>query len=122
MQLEVLKFLADILASIEILESYHVDKISITEFNHNNMMIDAAERRLIIIGEALYQVSKLSKDIEISEKRKIMGLRHILVHDYDKVNPETLYIIITRHLSLLKAEVGAILLQHPPTGSLSLDD
>jgi uncharacterized protein with HEPN domain len=49
-------------------------------------------------------------------------MRHILVHDYDKVREDTLFIIVTKHLDLLRQEVETILMAHPPQGSLELDD
>lgn len=122
MKLELLKFLADMLFSIEKLETYRFGELPYSVFEQNFMMIDAAERRLIIIGEALYHADKPDKFLPITDKKKIIGLRYILVHDDDKVNPETLYAIITKYLGLLKTEVVAILEQHPLQGPITLDD
>lgn len=41
--------------------------------------IDAVERRLAITGEVLWKLTKLDKDIKITDQKKIIGLRHILV-------------------------------------------
>lgn len=38
-----------------------------------------------------------------------MGLRHIIVHDYDLVRPAELWTIIKNHLSHLKQEVEMLL-------------
>lgn len=122
MRLEVLKYLSDILLSIEVLEQYSVQVKSFGEFESNMMLVDAVERRLSIIGEALYQANKLDNTLAITDKKKIMGMRHILVHDYDKIQPEILYTIITKNLNQLKAEVGTIVREHPPKGSMTLDD
>jgi len=105
MRLEVLKYLADILISFEYLDIYQKEVKSFEAFKSNSMLMDAIERRLSIIGEALYQANKMDKDLPITDKKKIMGLRHILVHDYDKVNPAILYTIITKNTTLLKTEV-----------------
>ncbi len=121
MELEVLKYLHDILESIEklILYSAQIDKIGHIE--ESTMLKDAIERRLSIIGEALYQANKINKDIPISNKNKIIALRHIIVYDYDKVNPAGLYIILKEHIGLLHNEVKNILDQFPPMENIKLD-
>ena len=52
---------------------------------------------------------KEDKNILITDKRKIIGLRHILTHDYDLVSPEIIWKILTNNLPLLKKEVEEIL-------------
>ncbi len=122
MKLEVLKFLADIQRALNSLQVYGGAEMSYSDFKANEMLQAAVERKLTIIGEALFQIDKIDKDVPITDKKKIKGLRHILVHDYDKINPETLYTIITKNIDLLKKEVETILIQYPPQGSMTLDD
>lgn len=88
MKLEVLKFLGDILLSFEKLELYAAKVSSFAAFETDFMLTDAIEHRLSIIGEALYQANKLDNSLAITDKKKIMRLRHILMHDYDKIKPE----------------------------------
>ncbi|MCC6287886.1 MAG: DUF86 domain-containing protein [Chitinophagaceae bacterium] len=38
----------------------------------------------------------------IADKKKIIGLRHILVHDYDLIDDSTIWLIITKSLPVLK--------------------
>ena len=57
----------------------------------------------------LWKIDKLDKNILITDKRKIIGLRHILTHDYDFVSPEIIWKILTNNLPLLKKEVEEIL-------------
>jgi uncharacterized protein with HEPN domain len=64
---------------------------------------------LAIIGEALWKIDKLDKDIIITDKRKIIGLRHILTHEYDLVSPEIIWKILENNLATLKKEVLEIL-------------
>ena len=72
-------------------------------------MYDAVERRLAIIGEALWKIDKINPDNNITDKRKIIGLRHILTHDYDLVSPDLIWKILSNNLSLLKKKVEEIL-------------
>jgi uncharacterized protein with HEPN domain len=101
------KYLADILLYIEELETFS-DQINIQNIEKpiNKWSV---ERALSIIGEALTQADKLDKDLPITNKNQIIGLRHILVHDYDKIDAQRLFIILQKHLPVLKEEVENIL-------------
>jgi uncharacterized protein with HEPN domain len=104
-----LKYLQDILDSISKIE-FHLLKIkSITEYANNYTVIDAVERRLSIIGEALWKVSKIEPDLLVTEQNKIIALRHILVHDYDLIDNASILKICNQKLKILKEEVIAIL-------------
>lgn len=101
------KFLTDILLYIEELETFS-DQINIQNIEKpiNKWSV---ERALSIIGEALSQADKMDKDLPITNKNQIIGLRHILVHDYDKIDAQRLFIILQKHLPVLKEEVENIL-------------
>ena len=101
------KYLADILLYIEDLETFS-DQINIQNIE---MPINkwSVERALSIIGEALNQADKLDGNLPITNKNQIIGLRHILVHDYDKIDIQRLFIILQKHLPVLKVEVENIL-------------
>jgi uncharacterized protein with HEPN domain len=101
------KYLADILLYIEELETFSSD----ITFENIEKPINkwSVERALSIIGEALSKADKLNKDLPVSNKKQIIGLRHILIHDYDKIEAPRLIIILHKHLSILKQEVEAIL-------------
>ncbi len=67
------------------------------------------ERRLSIIGEALWKIDKMDKDAAITDKQRVIGLRHILTHEYDLESVEIIWKIIEKNLPLLKEEVDKIL-------------
>jgi uncharacterized protein with HEPN domain len=67
------------------------------------------ERGLSIIGEAVYKANNLQRGLPITDIKRIIGTRHIIVHDYDKVDEGRMLIIVKRHLPTLKQEVEAIL-------------
>ena len=102
-------FLIDIHASIDIIEK-HIDNInSRNEYQNNFLVSDAVERRLAIIGEALSKALKLDSSIKVSHHKKIIALRHILVHDYDLVDDNAIWAIVKVYLPVLKTEIEKLL-------------
>jgi uncharacterized protein with HEPN domain len=109
MSTDIKKFLEDILLSINAIE-IHIQQVNnLQEYESNITVTDAVERRLAVIGEALYQINKKEKQLPISNKLKIIGLRHILIHNYDLIEDATIWNIIFRLLPVLKTEVSVIL-------------
>ena len=104
-------YLKDIFESICKIEDY-VIAVSMTkdEFFNNDQVQDAVIRRLEVIGEA---TKRLAKDFR--EKydqipwRKMAGLRDILIHDYDQVDLEQVWLVIKEDLLLLKRELQKII-------------
>ena len=107
------KYLEDILLSINDIEIYTKDVVSLINIQQNQMLFDALCRRFAIIVEALYQADKLNPAIEVTDKKKIKGLRHIIVHDYDMVRPTDLWRIIKNNLSVLKTEIETLQNKNP---------
>lgn len=99
MEIKVYKYLFDIADSIEIIEDHLSGISSLTEHTNDLKTIDAVERRLSIIGEALNKAVKLNAQLEITNKNKIIGLRHILIHNYDVLDDSTIWTIIQKRSS-----------------------
>ena len=89
----------------------HVAGRSRAEYVENRMMQDAVARQLGILGEALNQVLKLDSSLsgKISHARRLVRLRHVLIHAYDTVSAESLWRIVRTDLPLLRQEVEALL-------------
>jgi uncharacterized protein with HEPN domain len=104
-------FLSDILTSIEIIEKHLNNIKSLNEYENNFLVTDAVERRLAIIGEALAKALKLNPGIEVSHQKKIIALRHILVHDYDIVEDNTIWATVKVYLPVLKTEIEKLLIE-----------
>ena len=106
---EVLKYLLDIESIIfeleKIIQHHHSDY---NNFQSNFISIRAVERDLIIIGEAIVKISKIQKDIKITSARHIIGLRNLIVHAYDSIEPAALWRILIVDLPILKEEVQAL--------------
>lgn len=109
MSREINKLLNDILKAIDLIEVYLREVPTLALYKQNFMLIDAVERRLSIIGEALWKANKIESSINVTNKTKIISLRHIIVHDYDLVEDEAIWLICQKHLPVLKQEVQLFL-------------
>jgi uncharacterized protein with HEPN domain len=104
---DIRKYLLDILIVIDDLESF-AQSFTLGDLSLKQNQW-AVERGISIIGEAAYQLWKLDKTLLISNWQQIMGTRHIIVHDYDRVEPERLLVILRKHLPILKTEIESII-------------
>lgn len=106
MQPEVLKYLLDIESIIGEIESLkqRVEN-SYAQFSTDILVQRALERDLEIIGEAVRRPLAIRPEIKISAAKKIIGLRSIISHAYDSVEPELIWSIIQRDIPVLSEEV-----------------
>jgi len=65
----------------------------------------AVERDLEIIGEAVRKIMEMSPDVRITAAKNIIGLRNIISHDYDSVEPEMLWGIMQKNIPVLAEEI-----------------
>jgi uncharacterized protein with HEPN domain len=109
MRHNILKYILDIQ---EIINEIELVKFK-TNNNFNNFRADillqrAVERDLEIIGEAIRKITEIDASIKISSTRNIIGLRNIISHTYDSVEPEMIWGIIQKNIPLLAAEINQI--------------
>lgn len=71
------------------------------------MAQDAIERRLILIGEAIYRLGQMKIDLPFGDN--LINRRNTIVHQYDDFNPETIYRSLYRELPPLKEEIDRLL-------------
>ena len=109
MNAETIKILYDILDGISKIQLHIQNTFSSIEFIQNVTITDAVERRLAIIGEALWKASKIDKSINVTGQKSIISLRHIIIHEYDMIDKGTLWRIIQNDLPILQLEVEQIL-------------
>jgi uncharacterized protein with HEPN domain len=102
-------WLEDILMAIEKIESYTKDIESYSKYVSSQITVDATERNLEIIAEALKNAIKLKPDLAISDTKKIIGLRNIINHQYYEVEHDRIWIVIKKNLPVLGTEVRKIL-------------
>lgn len=89
--------LEDSLAKIDSLEQYEA----------NLMTQDAIERRIILIGEAIYRLNQMKVDLPFGDQ--LINRRNTIVHQYDDFNPETIWRSLYRELPPLKEEADRLL-------------
>ena len=106
---EISKLLNDIFKSICVIEGHLGNISTVTAYSNDIKTIDAVERRLAIIGEALWKADRTDASLIVSDKKKIISLRHILVHDYDLIEDAAIWMICKKNMPILKKEVETIL-------------
>jgi uncharacterized protein with HEPN domain len=74
-------------------------------FNEDIIIQRAIERELEIIGEAVRKIIEIDPTIGISSSKKIVGLRNIISHAYDSIEPELIWGIIQRDIPKLSTEI-----------------
>ncbi len=109
MQPKILKYLLDIESVILEIESIK----AITENNFNVFKKDiilqrAVERDLEIIGEVIRKMLEQDPNIQISSAKNIIGLRNIISHAYDSIEPEMIWGIIQNNVPILAVEVNIL--------------
>ncbi|MEX0810723.1 MAG: DUF86 domain-containing protein [Chitinophagales bacterium] len=102
-----LKYLLDIESIITELENIiELHDRDYSKFSSDFISIRAVERDLMIIGEAVNKLIKLEPNITISSSKHIIGLRNMIVHAYDSIDPTTLWRILIKDIPLLKKEIS----------------
>ena len=75
----------------------------------------ATERRLEIIGEAARNVSLAYREAHPEVPwRRIVGLRHVLAHEYGEVRQETVFGVVREHIPALIDALRALTPPAPP--------
>lgn len=110
MQLEMKKYLYDILTSINSINEFVGTEKDFYHYQNNKLLRRAVERELEIIGEAASRILKIDPAIQIENARKIVDLRNWVIHGYDKIDDIIVWGIISKHLPLLKNQVEKLLL------------
>jgi uncharacterized protein with HEPN domain len=109
MQPKLLKYILDIESIIQEIEQ--VKALTQNDFNvfQAEMLYQRAiERDLEIIGEAIRKMVALEPSIQISSAKNIIGLRNIIVHSYDSIEPEMLWGIIQNNIPILGQEINQL--------------
>jgi uncharacterized protein with HEPN domain len=110
MQPKLLKFMLDIQSVIQEIESVKVmTKNDFNSFKSEVILQRAVERDLEIIGEAIRKILEIDPDIKITSVKNIIGLRNIISHAYDSVEPELIWGIIQNNIPLLNDEINNII-------------
>ena len=98
-------YLSDIIGSINKIEKY-TKNMSFQDFLQNELVQDGAVRNLEIIGEAVKKLpNEIKKHQPAVERKKIAGMRDILIHAYFGVDVVIVWDIIQNKIPNLKQNV-----------------
>lgn len=97
--------LEHILSAIECVEEY-TNNMSEEQLKIDKLRLHATIYNVQIIGEATYKLTKEFKQEHAATPWHLIEImRHILVHDYFRINLDVLWIVIKEDIPLLKEQV-----------------
>jgi uncharacterized protein with HEPN domain len=99
------KLLLDMFFAGQYVEQFKEPIPSFEEFSLDIKTKSAIERQLLIIGEAAVKLRNEGGSFSISALPSIIGFRNILVHAYDQVNNETVWLVIQKSVPELLLEI-----------------
>jgi uncharacterized protein with HEPN domain len=100
--------LRDVLQAIARIRSFTPDTLGELEADERSQ--DAIVYRFLVIGEAVDSMSRELRDAHPDIPwGDIAGMRHIIVHDYDRVSLNIVWAAIHEHLPPLEAKANEIL-------------
>ena len=84
---------------------------SLDDYKGDRMLRSAVERQFEIIGEAMTRLRAKAPDLveRITDYRKIISFRNVLIHGYDSVNDEITWRIVVEKVPILQREVEELL-------------
>ena len=105
------KYLYDIINCSEFIVQLTRDK-TVDDYKNDRVFRSALERELQVIGEAMLQLDHISPETveKISEHRNIIGFRHVLVHGYDSLDPDTVWNVVEIKIEILLNQAKELLL------------
>ena len=106
MKRRTLVHLVDVLDSVQLIEGY-LEGLTVDGFLANPMTIDAVQHRFVLTQEALSRVERDSPELfaRIGDTHQIRGFRNRLVHEYEEIDPATVFRIAESSLPILRDEV-----------------
>ena len=102
-------FLEDIERSIEEIFDFLPEKRNFLDFQKDLKTRKAVERNIEIIGEAMNRIIKIDPQFPIDESRKIIDTRNRIIHGYDSVSEDVLWLIVVNYLPKLEKQVKELL-------------
>ena len=110
MQLDVKKYLFDILEAARDIEKY-THGLKYNDYLADSQVQAAVERKFEIIGEALNRIKKLDSSVleSISEHQRIIGFRNVITHGYNTLDTDLVWDAVRSHLPTLIKQVERLL-------------
>jgi uncharacterized protein with HEPN domain len=104
-QFDILACLKDIEQSIIEIYTFLPEKRNFFAFQSDLKTKKAVERNIEIIGEAMDRILKIDPNFKITDSRKIVDTRNRIIHGYDSVSDDVIWLIVMRYLPILAREV-----------------
>jgi uncharacterized protein with HEPN domain len=110
MRLEIKKYLYDIQQAAERIAEFTAGR-GFQDYRSYAMMRGAVECQFEIIGEALARLIRLDEPLamRITEYRRIVAFRNILIHGYADVDDRVVWDVVETKLPVLRRELEALL-------------
>ncbi len=110
LRLEAKKYLFDIDRAAGLIEQF-TDGETFVNYEFDDMMRSAVERQFEVIGEAISELARIEPEIaaSISEHRRIIAFRNILIHGYADVDSRLVWDVIQTRLSQLRTDVTGLI-------------
>ena len=108
-QYDILAYLKDIEQSIIEIYDFLPQERNFLAFQKDLKTRKAVERNIEIIGEAMDRILRTNPAIQITDSRKIVDTRNRIIHGYDSVSDDVIWLIINRYLPVLEKEVKELL-------------
>ena len=105
-------YLSDIERSISEIFDFLPEERNFIEFQRDLKTRKAVERNIEIIGEAMNRILKIDPKFPIDASRKIVDTRNRIIHGYDSVSEDILWLIIVNYLPNLEKQVKEFLDLH----------
>lgn len=106
------KYLMDVLAACEEVESFFGDEKVFADFQTDILRQRAVERNVEIMGEAINHLLKQAPEIVLDNAKAIVATRNRIIHAYDNVTPEFLWSLVINHIPKLHQDVQQLLGEH----------
>jgi len=106
---EIKAYLKDIEQSIQEIYEFLPTHRDFFEFQKDLKTRKAVERNIEIIGEAMDRILKTDPTFPISDSRKIVDTRNRIIHGYDNVSDEVIWLIVSKNSPILEKEVRELL-------------
>jgi len=79
------------------------------EFQKDLKARKAVERNIEIIGEAMNRILQVNPTFPIEDSRKIVATRNRIIHGYDSISEDILWLIVIKYLPNLEKQVKELL-------------
>jgi uncharacterized protein with HEPN domain len=79
------------------------------EFQKDLKCRKAVERNIEIIGEAMNRILKTDPSFPLENSRKIVDTRNRIIHGYDTISEDVLWLIVIKYLPELAKQVKQLL-------------